>query len=184
MKKTIMIDMDDVICSGGFLYVVNKFLNTNYDESYFKDFYMQDIIPDKEAFGQFLLQHNFYDYCELKPHAAEVIEKLNNNYDVYICTSYIVKEIVDESGIFLPYKCEYLKRNLPFISPYKYIFASEKNIFNFDIKIDDKMENLGGNNTKFLFSAFHNLKISDKELALSNIVRVLGWDDIADKLLK
>ena len=31
MKK-IMIDMDDVICGGGFLKLVNDFLGTNYKE--------------------------------------------------------------------------------------------------------------------------------------------------------
>lgn len=183
MKKKLMLDLDDVICGGGFLYLINKFLGTSYEESYFKEFYMQDIIPDKEAFGEFLLQQNFYNYCELKPRALEVIEKLNNKYDLYICTSYIVKEVIDKSGLFVLQKYEYLKKNLPFISPYKYIFASDKNILNFDIKIDDRIENLGGNATKYLFSAFHNLEMTDNELALKNIVRVTGWDDIENILL-
>ena len=183
MKQKIMLDMDDVICGGGFLYLINKFLGTNYEESYFKKFYMQDIIPNKEEFGKYLLQHNFYDYCELKPHAVEVIEKLNDKYDVYICTSYIVKEIVNESGIFILHKYEYLKKHLPFISPYKYIFVSNKNVLDFDIKIDDRIENLGGNATKYLFSAFHNLEMTDEDLALQNVERVTGWDDIAERLL-
>ena len=44
MKK-IMIDMDDVICDGGFLSLVNQFLNTNYKKEDIKTYYIQDLIP-------------------------------------------------------------------------------------------------------------------------------------------
>ena len=45
MKKTLMVDMDDVIVSEGFLYLINDFLGTNYTENDFNKFYMQNIIP-------------------------------------------------------------------------------------------------------------------------------------------
>ena len=44
MKK-LMIDMDDVICDGGFLTLVNQFLNTNYKIEDVKAYYIQDLIP-------------------------------------------------------------------------------------------------------------------------------------------
>lgn len=44
MKK-IMIDMDDVICDGGFLSLVNQFLGTNYKKEDIKTYYIQDLIP-------------------------------------------------------------------------------------------------------------------------------------------
>ena len=49
-RKRLMIDMDDVICNNGFLYMINKFLGSNYTYDDFKDFYMQDIILDKDDF--------------------------------------------------------------------------------------------------------------------------------------
>ena len=45
MKK-IMIDMDDVICGGGFLAIINEFLGTSYREEDIKTYYIQDIIPE------------------------------------------------------------------------------------------------------------------------------------------
>ena len=44
MKK-IMIDMDDVICDGGFLSLVNQFLGTSYQKEDIKTYYIQDLIP-------------------------------------------------------------------------------------------------------------------------------------------
>ncbi len=49
-QMRIMFDMDDVLVSGGFLYLINSYLGTHYTESDFKTYYMQDIVPDKEAF--------------------------------------------------------------------------------------------------------------------------------------
>ncbi len=49
-QMKIMFDMDDVLVSGGFLYLINSYLGTHYTESDFKTYYMQDIVPDKEAF--------------------------------------------------------------------------------------------------------------------------------------
>ena len=64
MKKKIMIDMDDVITHGGFLHLINEFLGTSYKIDDFKDFYMQDMLPDKEDFFKWFLTKNQYDYCE------------------------------------------------------------------------------------------------------------------------
>lgn len=50
MKKRIMVDMDDCITTGGFLHLINKYLNTTYTENDFDEFYMQNIIPDKDKF--------------------------------------------------------------------------------------------------------------------------------------
>ena len=44
MKKLI-IDVDDVICEGSYLSLLNKFLKTNYTYDDFKSYYLQDIIP-------------------------------------------------------------------------------------------------------------------------------------------
>ena len=184
MKKKIMIDMDDVIVSGGFLYLINKFLNKNYKEEDFNNFYMQDILPDKKSFYEFFLQHNLYDYCEIKEDAKEIIEELSKYYEIYICTSYIFKEIVDESGIILKYKYDYLLKNFSFLNPYNYIFTGNKNIVKTDIKIDDRIENLDNADLKLLFTAYHNKNITEEELKNKNIIRVDNWRDIKKILIK
>lgn len=38
MKKRIMVDMDDVITTGGFLHLVNEYLKANYKEDDFESF--------------------------------------------------------------------------------------------------------------------------------------------------
>ena len=80
MKK-IMIDMDDVICDGGFLSLVNQFLGTNYKKEDIKTYYIQDLIPKErqKEWSEFFNTKNVYDYCELLPNAYEVMENLSKN---------------------------------------------------------------------------------------------------------
>lgn len=74
--------------------------------------------------------------------------------------------------------------NLPFIPPQNYIFTSNKEIINCEIKIDDKLSNLAGTaETKLLFDAYHNKNITDEELKQKGAVRVNGWEDIEKMLL-
>lgn len=183
MKKKIMIDMDDVITTGGFLYLINKFLKTNYTMENFNEFYMQDMLPDKKAFFEWFVNENQYDYCEMLPGAKEVIEELNKEYDVYIGTSYVFRDIPEESSIFLKQKCDYLTKELPFISPFQYIFIYDKSILNVDIKIDDKPDNLSNCDRKLLFNAWHNKNLTKDELEQNGIERVNNWYEIKNKLL-
>lgn len=182
IKKKLAIDMDDVIVTGGFLYLINQFLGTNYKESDFKDFYMQDILPNKVAFFRWFVKQNMYDHCTLLPHAYEVLQALNEVYQVRIITSYIFPEIVDQSGYVLQQKFDYLKEHLPFITPYQYIFTWDKS-FIADIKIDDKPSNLICASRKLLFSAYHNRDIKESELEKQGIERVENWDEVKVKLL-
>ena len=71
---------------------------------------------------------------------------------------------------------------LPFISPEKYVFTTNKNLMNFDIRIDDKMDNLNGADIKLLFSAWHNQSLDEKVLRDNNVIRVNDWFDI-EKIL-
>lgn len=183
MRQKIMIDMDDVITSGGFLYLINEFLGTNYDMDYFKEFHMQDVLPDKDAFFKWFLTKNMYDHCTLLPNAKEVIEELNKHYDVYIGTSYVFRDIPEESSIILKQKCDYLQKKLPFITPFQYIFLYDKSLLDVDIKIDDKPSNLTNCKRNLMFTAWHNTKMTDEELEALNIERVNNWLDIKNKLL-
>ena len=182
-KKKLMVDMDDVICVDGFLFLINKYLNANYTYDIFDDFYMQDIIPDKDDFFRWLMNYNVYDYCRMNDDCYDVLKELNDSYDLYIGTSYIWREIVNESGYVLGQKFEYLQRELPFISPYQYIFISDKSVLDMDIKIDDRIDNLSNCSVKLLFSAYHNKKYSDEYLSSLGIERMNGFIDIKKRLL-
>lgn len=180
MKK-IMIDMDDVICDGGFLSLVNQFLDTNYKIDDVKTYYIQDLIPKEryQEWSEFFNTKNVYDYCEFLPNAYEVMEKLSKEYELYIVTAYIFRDNEEYSANNLKNKFEYLYENIPFIKPENYIFTSNKEIINCEIKIDDKLSNLEGNaETKMLFTAYHNKNITDEELKQNGAIRVNGWKNI------
>lgn len=185
MKKRIMIDMDDVICEGGFLHLMNEFLGTEYKKEDFVDYYMQNVIPEneREKFLKFYMTKNRYDYDILLPNAKKVIEKLSKEYDVFIGTSFLIPQIVSKSGFVLEQKFDYLIKELPFISPYNIIFLGNKSILNCEIKIDDKLENLDGAEEKLLFKTYHNKDISKEKLELNNVILVDGWLEIEKLLL-
>ena len=178
-----MIDMDDVICTNGFLYMINKFLGSSYTYSDFNDFYMQDILPDKNKFFDWFMTQNMYDYCELMDDCYDVLEQLNQKYDLYIATDYVWREISDRCGYVVEQKFNWLCDNLPFIKPQQYIFLANKSILDMDIRIDDKINNLDGSSVKLLFSAYHNKKYSLEYLSDMGIERVNSWIDIRDRLL-
>lgn len=185
MKK-IMVDMDDVICDGGFLALVNQFLNTNYEIEDIKQYYIQDLIPKerREEYNKYFYDKNIYEYAKLLPDAYEVMKKLQEKYQLYITTAYIFRDDPEKSGNHLKNKFEYLCKELPFIKPENYIFTTNKEIINCDIKIDDRLSNLKGNaETKILFTAYHNKNITEEELKQNGAIRVNGWKDVEKILL-
>jgi len=184
--ERIMIDMDDVICENGFLTLVNDFLNTNYKKEDIKTYYIQDVIPKEkyQEWTEFFNSKNVYEYVEFLPNTYDVMEKLSKKYELYICSSFIFRDNEEYSAKNLKNKFEWLYENLPFISPNNYIFTTNKEIVNCQIKIDDKLSNLNGNaKIKMLFDSYHNKDISKEELEKKNIIRVNGWKDIEKILL-
>ncbi len=184
MKKRIMVDMDDVITTGGFLYLINQYLGTNYKEDDFNSFYMQDIIPDKDEFFNWFKKHNMYDYCTLVPNVYETLKKLSHKYEIFIGTSYIIRDIVNDTAFLLPQKYNFLIKNFPFINPNNFVFLGNKSVLNCDIKIDDRIDNLQSAKTKILFTAWHNKNIPREKLREQNIKRANDWIEIENMLLK
>jgi len=188
MKKKIMIDMDDVICNGGFLHLINEFTNKNYTIDEFSKYYMQDIIPveKKKDWIDFFANSNMYSHAQFIGNAYESIKKLNEVYDIFIVTAYIIKDDPSISGGHLKNKFNWLQENLPFISQSNYVFTDNKGIIDCDIKIDDKLSNLTGNEhtkTKLLFTAYHNKRLTNEELNNKQVQRVNSWEEIEKILL-
>ncbi|MDD3392656.1 MAG: hypothetical protein PHE54_03875 [Bacilli bacterium] len=177
----IIVDLDDVICDCGMLYVVNKFLNTNYDINDITRYYVQDLIPEDkmEDFMTFFFDNNMYELVKINDDAKEVLKYLNDTYEVYICSAYVVKDDVSRSGILTLRKHNFLYQNFSFINPNHYIFTSSKDIISADVRIDDKLSNLKGEaKLKLLYTAYHNKELSDKELQKESVVRVNNWLEI------
>ncbi len=185
MKK-IMIDIDDTICTGGFIKLVNDFLVEDIKIEETDEYYVQDFIPKEqlEEFYDYFFSHNVYNYSTVIKDAVETIEKLSKEYEIYIVSAYLMKGQYAKSPILVAQKHKWLQETLPFIDPTRFVFTSSKNIIDCDIKIDDLLSNLGGNSPiKLLFTSFHNDKYTDNELKQLGVTRVNSWKDIENLLL-
>ena len=192
MKK-LLIDVDEVICDPGFRAVINMYLHTNYEMDDFTEYYIDDVIGDKDRikdfYDNFYLNYNTFDYATLLPDAYDTLKKLNEKYEIYLYSSVINPFCVEKSGHLYADKYNYLIKELPFLDPFKFIFTSSKNLVKADIQIDDRMENLQGESSlKILFTAYHNKNISDETLKENGIIRAgsswkNAWKDIGKILL-
>ena len=179
-----MVDMDNVITDGIFLDLINEFLGSNYKLRDMKGYYLQELIKDKEEeFWLYVKDRNFYEDAPLLEGCFEVLKKLNGVYDIYIVTAYLWRDTIDISGNNLKSKYYFLREYLPFIGPEKYVFTTNKNIMDFDVRIDDKLENVEKADIKLLFSAWHNKRLDDIMLKEKNVIRVNNWYDIERILL-
>lgn len=187
-KKTIMIDMDEVIVVGNFSNYLIEFLG-KVDFCQIHSQYRQDLIKGKEEeFKTIYKYKNLYknnngDYIEPLPNCIEVIKELNEKYDVYIATTYIWKEDVIDAATNLKNKFEYLHYWLPFIDTNNFIFMTDKTKIKYDIGIDDRVSNLENCDKKLLFTEFRNKKLTDNELKAKGIVRVNNWLDVKEELI-
>lgn len=180
-----MIDLDDVICNDGWLELVNTFLKANYTYKDVEGFYINELVP-KELEMDFINWYETqqqYDYATLKDGVLNVIEKLNNNYEIYICSAFVFPYKPEISGEILKQKFNYLQTILPFLDRNKFIFCNNKAIINCEIKIDDSMKNLNNAETKILFTAYHNKNIETELLSKENIIRANNWFEIESILL-
>lgn len=183
--KTLMLDMDDVLVDGILLDFINQFAKKSWKKEELKNYFLQELIKDQEEeFWEWMKDKNMYENATLTKGCFEVLNRLKNSFDIYIVTAYLWKDTIDISGDSLKNKYNYLRENLPFIPPEKYIFTTNKNILNFDIKVDDRLTNLAGASTKILFSAWHNRDLDKSYLKENNIIRVEDWYELERILLK
>lgn len=186
MKK-VMIDLDDTICTGGYLEALNDYLGTNYTYDDVDEYYVENLLPEDELdkyLDYFYQNVNVYKYVKILPHAIEVIEKLTKKYDVYICSAYVDMRRPYESGKVATLKHQWINKNLPFIHPRKIIFTGSKDLIQCDIKIDDKFSNLKGyGEIKLLLDTYHNQKYDEEQLRERNVRRVKDWLEIEEILL-
>ena len=182
--KRLIVDMDNCITNALFLERINEFLGTDFKLDDQTEYNLQNLTGDRlNEFWTFMKNKSFYDNAPLIEGAYDALKKLNDKYDLYIASSYLFLDSnPDLTGKHLKNKYEYLKKQLPFISPEKYIFINNKNIIESDIAIDDKLTNLGNSDKKILFNAWHNKDISEKELNEKGIVRVYTWQEILSML--
>ena len=182
MKKTLMIDLDNVITNGSFKHQIEDFLGEKIDISK-TGYYLQEALGDKQT--EFFQQKpfNMYENAPLKNNAYDVIKKLNEVYQLYIVTAYDLPGAHFQEGNHLKAKMDYLQKKLPFINTDQIIFLDTKELIHFDIIIDDSIKNLKNGDLLLLFNTSNNQALSEEELHQKNITRVMNWQEIADILL-
>lgn len=187
MKK-LMIDLDETICTGGYLDAVNAYLKTNYQEGDIPHYYVEDVMDEeqKESFLDYFYQNvNIYQNARVISKSLSVVEELSHFYEIYITTAFVDRRRVYESGIMAKYKYEWILKNLPFVDPKKIILTGSKDVVMCDVKIDDKVANLKGyGEIKLLIDQPHNQKYSFEELESLGIRRVYDWDQVRSILLE
>lgn len=186
IKKKLLVDFDDTICQSVVLKKVNEFLGTDYKIENFKNYLIDEVVPidKKQEFYDVFLKLNPYIGVGLIDGAKEALEKLNEYYDIYLCSACVMPLNVAGSAKLFSFKYEFLLKELPFLDPRKFIFTSSKDIICGDIFIDDYLHNLNGNiPTKLLFSTYHNKHFSDEELASRGVKRVDSWQEICKILI-
>lgn len=187
MKK-ILVDIDEVVCLNTYLDELNKWTGNDFKINDFTCYYIDDIIQDpveRYNFNASIATVDLYKGAYVYPGAVDVLKKLSEQYEVYFLSAYVNPYAVEESGVALQYKFDFVRKNFPFIDPSHIIFGGSKNIFDVDVQIDDKFKNLKNKTPiKLMFEAHHNKHFTEKELGEYSIKRVSSWADIEKILLK
>ena len=176
-NKTILIDMDDVMTD--LLTPWVEYLNDKHDLSvHTSDVTAWDMslfFPtlSKEEIYQPLDEEDFWKTVKPREGAVYYLNKLCNEYQVYIVTATSLSTI--------KYKIDHMiKPYFPFINPRNIIVSNNKQLISGDVLIDDNIDNLlGGTYDKILFSRPHNYTYSPEDYP---IIIADGWEDCYKKL--
>jgi 5'(3')-deoxyribonucleotidase len=169
-RPIIAIDQDDVVAE-----LLKKWLAT-YNELYGDNLRKEDVLSwdvsewVKPKCGnriyEILSTHKFYRDLEVVKDSQEVIEWLQENYEVYFVTNAMFTRESFKS------KWDWLRENFPFVSESHIVFCADKSIIKADYLIDDGPHNLKTfDGIGLLYDCAHNRNVSEFR-------RVNNWEDI------
>jgi len=116
-------------------------------------------------------EESFYAGLPALPDAQRVIERLSQQYEIFITTAAV------EFPRSLTAKLEWLKANFPFINPMNIICCSSKGILNADYLIDADPQHFAQ------FPGESVLFTTEKNQQESGYSRVDSWRDIEQRFL-
>ena len=168
-RKKIVIDLDEVLAYtlGEIIDAVNERANLGITIESLNGKKLKHMMPEHEGLvTEVLREPGFFRRLKVMPHAQEVVEKLNDHYDVYIATA-----AMDVPTSFHD-KYEWLLEYFPFLDPQHFIFCGRKNIVKTDYLIDDNPRQLQiFEGEPIIFTAAHNINET-------RFKRVNGWKDV------
>jgi 5'-nucleotidase len=173
--KRLIVDMDDVMAdaTGQFINFYEQEFGIRIARESLNHKNEMERFPDNhETVNRFTFRKDFFRTMEVKEHSQEILEELNQKYEVFIVSSAM------EFPNSLPEKLEWLKEHFPFLHWKQFVFCGRKSIVHGDYMIDDLPHNLETfNGEKLLFSAPHNLQFN-------HFKRLNGWLEVGDYLIK
>lgn len=168
-RKKIAIDMDEVLADtlGAIIDGVNERANLGFTVESLNGQKLKHVIPEHDGLvTEILREPGFFRHLKVMPNAQEVVEKLNEHYDVYIATA-----AMDVPTSFHD-KYEWLLEHFPFLDPQHFVFCGRKNIINADYLIDDNPRQLAiFEGESIMYTAVHNMNHHEYK-------RVNGWKDV------
>lgn len=163
--------MDEVVAN-----VMPKFLDY-YEQEFGKrleksDYWGKKVydIPGAAHVRNVLYNKGFFRDLPLMENSREVVEELNERYDIFFTTAAM------EFRNSLEDKYDWLLDNFPFISWKNFVFCGDKSILRADYMIDDHPRNLlkfQGQGKGLLFTASHN---TDED----RFTRVNNWLEVRE----
>lgn len=169
MKRKLAVDIDNTIWDllSPWLNSYNEVFNDNlkYDDIIRYDFFNITSKASKEEVIKLLEINDIWNIIEPYENTYEYLEKLNNEYELYIVTSTSYKTP--------KFKFDKLFSLFPFLNEDQLILISNKKLLNVDIMIDDCIDNLlGGKYIKILIDAPYN-----RDYKKTDIIRVKDLKD-------
>lgn len=179
-KLTILVDMDDTIT--WLLPIWVDWLNNKYSlDVQWKEILEWDMslaFPTltREQIYEPLITEEIWDSVIPRNGAIEILTKLHEEgHKIFICTATDYRNIKPKFE-------KVIKKYFPFITWDNIIVASNKQMINGDILIDDAIHNLiGGGYIKFLIDTPYNHSFKTKK---NGIIKVHSWKEIYDLINK
>jgi len=138
LMKTILIDMDSVICD--LMSEWHRRYNEDYQDNLSVENLMcwrsEDYVKSEcgKKIYEYLDQPGIFLHLKPLPYAIEVLERLSLNYDVLIVTSSRTYAYTEKE--------QWVEKNLPFIGKNNLIFSHRKEMIRGDLLFDDAPHNL------------------------------------------
>ncbi len=196
LKPIMIVDLDDVICEGGYLRLFNDFFGTNFTKEDLDDLnYTSDLVSkfdsepkDYERLVRFWIFCNPYLSMHLIDGAYENLQKLNAYFQIYIDTDpYFPSLPYGYLSLVYKQKFDYILSNLDFILPQNIIFSKNKNILGSSVKfqVDDRIGNLKSQaRNKILFSSYANYNISKRDARDLGLIKLDNWYDVYNYVMQ
>ncbi len=158
----LLIDMDEVMADA--IYRFLEWYERDFGVRYTKDDLagtkLSEIVPNdhKAIVKQYPHEKGFFKDLPLIENSQEVIEELNNKFDVYIVSAAM------EFKYSLYEKFEWLDEHFPFIHWKRRVFCGDKSVTKGDVLIDDHDFNLSVfSGRSIMFTSPHNVHFTKYE---------------------